>query len=66
MEFMFFHPGKIDSLAMFFQDDGEKEAFFSELDESTKKYLIDHSHEFRSKEELEIAVNRLQTPDAGH
>lgn len=57
---MFFHPGKVDSLAMFFQSPDEKETFLSELDEKTREYVMNHSHEFHSKDELEVVVARLK------
>lgn len=53
MDLRFFHPGRVESLAIFFSSEAEKKEFFSELDDETKAYLLMHADEFHSREELE-------------
>lgn len=60
LSLMFFHPGKVDSLAMFFQNPEEKETFLSGLDEKTREYVMSHSQEFHSRDELEVVAARLR------
>lgn len=59
MDYIFFQPGRVNSLAILFENSKEKKEFFSQLDENTQQFMLCHSEEFHSSQEFSELKNSL-------